>query len=176
MTLQQTPAQRAAAAAAGPVDTPLSPDVDGTLNSASDTTEPRAADRVTRNMRALALAGLLGLIVLCLGWELWWARTGNGTLALKVLPLLPCVLGLLRHRMYTFRWLSLLLWLYVLEGLVRATSEVGVGRVLALIEVALALLVFAASGWYIRHRLRNGKDLAGQTDSTTETTTTRTPA
>ena len=118
-------------------------------------------DAVVRSMRALALAGLLGLIVLCLGWELWWARTGNGTLALKVTPLLFCVVGLLRHRMYTFRWLSLLLWLYVLEGLVRSTSERGVGQVLALIEIALSLLVFGASGWYIRWRLRNGKDMQG---------------
>lgn len=112
-------------------------------------------DAVVRGTRALALAGLLGLIVLGLGWELWWAPTGNGTLALKVLPLLLCVVGLLRHRMYTFRWLSLLLWLYVLEGLVRATSESGVGRVLALLEIALCVLVFAASGWYIRWRLRH---------------------
>jgi hypothetical protein len=40
-----------------------------------------------------------------------------------VLPLALCVPGLLRHRMYTYRWLSLLVWLYVTEGVVRATSE-----------------------------------------------------
>jgi hypothetical protein len=33
--------------------------------------------------------------------------------------------GLLRHRLYTFRWLSLLVWLYVTEGLVRAPATAG---------------------------------------------------
>ena len=104
--------------------------------------------------RLVALWGLSALIVLGLAWELWLAPTGSGTLALKVLPLVLCVLGLLRHRMYTFRVLSLLLWLYFMEGVVRATTEVGVGRVLAAIEVALCLVVFAACTAYIRRRLR----------------------
>lgn len=110
---------------------------------------------VVRNARWLALCGLLALIVLGLAWELWLAPTGSGTLALKVLPLALCAAGLLRHRMYTFRVLSLLLWLYFLEGVVRATSEAGTGRVLALIEVALCLVVFVACTTYIRRRLRN---------------------
>jgi hypothetical protein len=59
-------------------------------------------------------AGLL--IVLGLAWELWLAPTGSGTLALKVLPLVAVLAGLLRHRMYTYRWLSLLVWLYFTEG------------------------------------------------------------
>jgi len=107
-----------------------------------------------RTARALALAGLLGLIALCLAWELWLAPTGRGTLALKVLPLAFCVAGLLRHRMYTFRWLSLLIWLYILEGLVRATSDTGLGATLAVLEIALSLLIFVVSGFYIRRRLR----------------------
>jgi uncharacterized membrane protein len=112
-------------------------------------------DAVVRATRALALAGLLTLVGLGLAWELWWAPTGRGTLALKVLPLLACVPGLLRHRMRTFRWLSLLLWLYVLEGLVRALTEQGAGAALARIEVALCLLIFAACATYIRWRLRH---------------------
>ena len=107
-----------------------------------------------RTARALALAGLLGLIVLCLAWELWLAPTGRGTLALKVLPLVFCVAGLLRHRMVTFRWLSLLIWLYILEGLVRATSDTGPGVLFAVLEILLSLFVFGVSGYYIRRRLR----------------------
>ena len=106
-------------------------------------------------LRAAALAGLLGLIVLCLAWELWLAPTGSGTLALKVLPLLACVAGLLRHRMYTFRWLSLLLWLYFMEGVVRATTESGLSQALAVIEVALCVGLFAACTVYIRWRLQH---------------------
>jgi uncharacterized membrane protein len=114
----------------------------------------RAPDAVVRSTRAAALAALLALIALGLAWELWLAPTGSGTLALKVLPLVFCVAGLLRHRMYTFRWLSLLIWLYVLEGLVRATSEGGLGAALAVLEIVLSLFIFGVSGFYIRRRLR----------------------
>ncbi len=108
--------------------------------------------------RAVALATLLALILLGLAWELWLAPTGSGTLALKVLPLVLCLAGLLRHRMYTFRWLSLLLWLYFTEGVVRATSEHGMGQFLAIVEVVLCLVLFGACGYYIRRRLRNGAE------------------
>lgn len=118
---------------------------------------PPQPPELVRQMRTLALATLLALIALGLAWELWLAPTGSGTLALKVLPLLPCLAGLLRHRMATYRWLALLLWLYVLEGLVRATSETGLSQRLALVEIALCLLLFAACGTYIRRRLRSAK-------------------
>jgi uncharacterized membrane protein len=103
--------------------------------------------------RVLTFGATLALVVLGLAWELWLAPTGRGTLAVKVLPLLPALPGLLRHRMYTYRWLSLLVWLYVLEGLVRAASDRGLSAALAGVEVALALLVFCAATFYIRRRL-----------------------
>ncbi|MDO9094383.1 MAG: DUF2069 domain-containing protein [Rubrivivax sp.] len=115
----------------------------------------REPDAVVRRTRAAALAGLLGLIVLGLAWELWLAPTGSGTLALKVLPLVLCVAGLWRHRMYTFRWLSLLLWLYFMEGVVRATTESGISQVLAVLEIILCIWLFTASALYIRWRLRH---------------------
>ncbi|HSQ70934.1 MAG TPA: DUF2069 domain-containing protein [Rubrivivax sp.] len=115
---------------------------------------------MVRAARAAALAGLLGLIALGLAWELWLAPTGSGTLAIKVLPLALCVLGLLRHRMYTFRWLSLLVWLYFMEGVVRATTEQGWSRALAVAEIVLCLLLFTSSALYIRGRLRNAAQAA----------------
>lgn len=121
-----------------------------------------AADPVVRATRALALGCVTGLIVLGLSWELWLAPTGSGTLALKVLPLLLPLPGLWRHRMYTFRWLSLLVWLYFLEGAVRATSESGLSQVLALVEVLLCLLLFAACALHVRWRLRTA---TGKTSS-----------
>lgn len=123
-------------------------------------TPAQLPDGIVRGTRAAALAGLLALIALGLVWELWLAPTGSGTLALKVLPLLACVAGLLRHRMVTFRWLSLLVWLYFMEGVVRATSERGPGAVLAGVEIALCLWLFAASATYIRWRLRHGAPAA----------------
>ena len=116
---------------------------------------PAQPDAVVRAMRALALAGVVGLVLLGLAWELWLAPTGSGTLAVKVLPLAFCLPGLLRHRMVTYRWLSLLVWLYFMEGVVRATTEGGLSQALAVAEIALTLLLFAACAMYIRWRLRN---------------------
>ncbi|MFO1329921.1 MAG: DUF2069 domain-containing protein [Rubrivivax sp.] len=112
-----------------------------------------AAPPRVRQARAATLALVLMLAALCAAWELWLAPTGRGTLAIKALPLLPCVPGLLRHRLYTFRALSLLVWLYVLEGLVRATSERGLSQALALAEVALSVALFVLCVIYIRLRL-----------------------
>ena len=114
-------------------------------------------DATVRGLRALALLGLTGLVVLGLAWELWLAPTGSGTLALKVLPLAFCLVGLLRHRLYTYRWLSLLVWLYFTEGVVRAWSDRGLSQQLAGLEVALCTLLFAASALYVHRRLRLAK-------------------
>jgi uncharacterized membrane protein len=122
---------------------------------ADDSPAPQTPGPVVRAARVLSVIGLLALITLGLAWELWLAPTGSGTLALKVLPLVFCLLGLLRHRMYTYRWLSLLIWLYFMEGAVRATSEKGLGAVLATLEVVLSLLLFAVATLYIRQRQRS---------------------
>ena len=110
--------------------------------------------------RSLALAATLALLVLCLLWELWLAPTGRGTLALKALPLLLPLPGLARLRLYTYRWTSLLVWLYVAEGSVRASSERGLGAWLAGIEVALAMILFVACAVHVRARLRNAVPVA----------------
>nr|WP_309638342.1 DUF2069 domain-containing protein [Methylibium sp.] len=104
--------------------------------------------------RAVAVASLLGLIVLGLAWELRLAPTGSGLLAFKVLPLAFPLVGLLKRRLYTYRWVSLLVWLYFTEGVVRATSDRGLSAVLAGIEVVLCLLLFAACALHVRWRLR----------------------
>ena len=118
--------------------------------------EPALPARVIRT-RTLALICLLALIVLCLVWELWLAPTGRGTLALKVLPLVLALPGLLNWRLYTYRWLSLVLWLYVAEGAVRAASDRGLGAPLAMLEVALCLVLFAACAAHVRWRLTAAK-------------------
>lgn len=107
--------------------------------------------------RTLALASLLALIALGVAWELWLAPTGRGTLALKVLPLAFCVAGLLKYRMQTYRWLSLLVWVYVTEGAVRATSDRHGGVPYAIAEIVLCLLLFAACSAHIRWRLRSAR-------------------
>ncbi len=104
--------------------------------------------------RFLAVASTLALVALGLAWELWLAPTGRGPLALKVLPLLPALGGLARMNLYTYRWMSLLVWLYVAEGAVRANSDRGTSALLAGLEVALSLAIFAACCLHIRARQR----------------------
>jgi len=124
------------------------------MSVASERTQPRAQERASRN---LAVLSVLALILLCLAWELWLAPTGRGTLALKVLPLLAAPLGLWRYRLYTYRWVALAVWLYVLEGLVRSTSESGPGQWLAAAEVVLSVVLFTACTAQIRLRLAAAK-------------------
>jgi uncharacterized membrane protein len=109
--------------------------------------------------RAVAVASVLALILLGLAWELWLApvRHGGSWLALKVLPLCFPLAGLLRNRMYTYRWVSLLVWLYFTEGVVRAWSDRGIGRGLALLEIVLCLVLFAACAAHVRMRLRKAR-------------------
>lgn len=107
-------------------------------------------------MRLLNVALLLSLIGLGLAWELWLAplKGGSGALAIKVLPLTLAIAGMLKHRLYTYRWMSLLIWLYFTEGAMRATSDTGMSQALAGIEVTLSAALFTACAVYIRLRLR----------------------
>jgi uncharacterized membrane protein len=109
--------------------------------------------------RAIAVGAVLALIVLGLAWELWLAplRPGGSWWALKVLPLCIPVAGLLRRRMYTYRWVSLLVWPYFIEGVVRATSDRGPSVPLAVLETLLTLALFAACALHVRLRLRSTK-------------------
>jgi len=97
------------------------------------------------------------LIVLGLAWELLLAplRPGGSWLALKVLPLCVPLAGLLKNRMYTYRWVTLLVWLYFTEGVVRAYSDKPPGNYLAMVQVFLCLTLFTASALHVRLRLKN---------------------
>ena len=110
--------------------------------------------------RAVAVGSLLGLILLGLAWELWLAPTGSRFLAFKVLPLVIPLAGLLKHRLYTYRWVSLLVWLYFTEGVVRATglpggAPLGVGEWLAWGQVLLCSALFTACALHVRWRLKH---------------------
>ena len=115
----------------------------------------------------IASASLIALIFLCLGWELWWApvRPGGSWLALKAVFLLAPLFGILRGKRYTFKWLSLLIQFYLLEGLLRATSDHGLSRVLAIGETLLSVVLFAAIVLYLRAtRSVTAKEKAAQSN------------
>ncbi|APV50126.1 hypothetical protein BWI17_10785 [Betaproteobacteria bacterium GR16-43] len=106
----------------------------------------------TRAAHLAACATLVALIFLCVAWELWLAplRPGGSWLVLKVLPLLAPLFGILRGKRYTYQWSSLLVWLYVAEGAVRAGSDPGPSRILAVAEIVLSLAFFGAIVAYLR--------------------------
>ncbi len=95
---------------------------------------------------------MLALIFLCLAWELWLAplRPGGSWLALKVLPLLSPLLGILRGRRYTYQWASMLILAYLAEGVVRIFGDVGRSAALAMTELVLTLIFFISAILYAR--------------------------
>jgi uncharacterized membrane protein len=140
-----------------PPPSPSAPNA--TVANATATATPPITSPAVQAARWLAVGSLLGLIVLSLGWELLWAplRPGGSWLALKALPLCIPLAGLLRNRMYTYRWVSLVVWLYFIEGVVRAWGDKAPGNYLAMVEVALCLLLFVAVVLHIRVRQRYAK-------------------
>ncbi len=104
-----------------------------------------------RYQLACSLALVL-LIALCLAWEGWLAplRAGGSWLILKGAFLLLPLFGILRGKRYTYKWMSLFIQFYLMEGLLRATSDTGLSRWLAAGEAFLAVLVFVSAVLYIR--------------------------
>lgn len=105
-----------------------------------------------RTYQLISSISLIALIFLCLAWEGWLAplRPGGSWMILKGLLLLLPLFGVLRGRRYTYKWLSLFIQFYLLEGLTRATSDSGLTQWLAIGETVLAGLLFASAILYIR--------------------------
>lgn len=122
-------------------------------------TEPSAPvpTSAVQRSRWLSFGTCLALLVLGLLWELSLARTGAGTLAIKVVPLVFALPGLWRMKLYTYRWLSLAVWLYAAEGAVRVNSAPGREVLLAGAEIVLSVLLFTACAWHVRARLAAGR-------------------
>ena len=110
-----------------------------------------AADPL-RALRLAASGSLIGLLVLCLAWELWLAplRPGGSWLALKAAPLALPLGGVLAGRRYTYQWSSMLILAYFAEGVMRAWSERGLAQALAGAEIALSVVFFAAAVAFAR--------------------------
>ena len=119
-----------------------------------------------RLSRTLAVSSLIGLVLLSLLWELWLAplRPGGSWLVLKALPLCIPLAGLLKNRMYTYRWVSLVVWLYFAEGVIRLQGDSWPSNACAAVEILLCLMLFTASALHVRWRLRDAA-LAAANDS-----------
>lgn len=101
---------------------------------------------MNRVFRNIAVVALLGLILLCLAWELFLAplRPGGSLMALKALPLALALPGILAAKRHTFQWSSLLILAYFAEGVTRAWADRPPSRYLALGEALLAVTFFVA--------------------------------
>jgi len=105
-----------------------------------------------RALRLAASVSLIGLLVLCLAWEMWLAplRPGGSLLALKALPLSLPIPGVLNGRRYTYQWSLMLILAYFAEGVARAWSERGPSQWLAAAEIVLSLAFFVSAVAYAR--------------------------
>jgi uncharacterized membrane protein len=92
-----------------------------------------------------AFISTLALIVLCIAWEWFLAplRPGGSWFILKAIPLVLVLPGLYRGDNYVMQASSMLILLYMTEGLVRILDP-WPNVVLAVIEVALSLMIFLA--------------------------------
>ena len=109
----------------------------------------------------LAVAAFVDLFILCVAWE-WFIsplRPGGSWLILKCIPLLFAIPGIWKGKVYTMQWASMLILLYVTEGLVRIL-ESGTNFWLALLETVLATTAFVCLLLYLKPIKKEAKSLA----------------
>ncbi|MEK8088548.1 DUF2069 domain-containing protein [Thermithiobacillus plumbiphilus] len=116
-----------------------------------------SASPMERLAHGAALTGYFGLIILTLIWETRWAPSSYAPpvvwLAIKAVPLLFPLRGMLHGRIYTYAWASMLSLAYLAEGVVLVYADAA-QRLPALLEVLLASAMFAGCNVYVRHKAR----------------------
>ena len=109
-----------------------------------------------------SLASYFLLLALCLCWELWLCplRPGGSWLALKALPLLIPLRGLIQRDAYTMQWTAMLLLIYLAEGITRGMSDSGLSAQLAWLETLLVTTSFFSMIFYLRPLKKAAKQRA----------------
>jgi uncharacterized membrane protein len=104
-----------------------------------------------RGVAVGASLALIALIVLSVAWEWWLAplRPGGSALVLKVVPLLLALPGVVRRSVYTLQWASMLVLLYLAEGIVRGMTDRGLSATLGWLEAILATVFFVCALSYV---------------------------
>lgn len=111
--------------------------------------------------QVLATFAFIDLFILCVCWE-WFIsplRPGGSWLILKALPLLFAIPGIWKGNAYTMQWASMLILLYLTEGLVRIL-ETGANLWLAVIEIILSTVAFVCLLMYLKPIKARAKSLA----------------
>ena len=90
-----------------------------------------------------AFVCMLLLVILCISWEWFLAplRPGGSWLVLKAIPIALTLRGLYRSDNYTMQASSMLILLYLAEGLVR-WMDPWPNLILSIIEITLCMIIF----------------------------------
>jgi len=110
-----------------------------------------------------AIVSLVFLIAWLVAWELFVAplKPGGSWLALKAIPLLIPLRGVVKRDIYTLQWSSMVILLYFTEGVVRAWSDtVPVSQFMACGEIVLVCVYFACALLYLRPYKKAAKRIA----------------
>jgi len=110
-----------------------------------------------------AVTSLILLFLWLLAWEIFVAplHPGGSLLALKALPLLLPLRGVLKRDLYTLQWSSMVILIYLVEGIVRAWSDrAELSRLMALGEALLVCAYFLFAVLYLRPYKKQAQKLA----------------
>lgn len=102
---------------------------------------------------------LIFLILLSLSWELWIAplRDGGSWLALKALPLCLPLGGILKGRIYTYQYSSMLILIYFAEAVMRLFDASPAERLCAALSLISCIIFFVACLAFIKQHKKEGK-------------------
>jgi uncharacterized membrane protein len=119
--------------------------------------------QVLRVFHTGAVTSLVLLFAWLLAWEIAVAplHPGGSLLALKALPLLLPLRGVLKRDLYTLQWSSMVILIYLVEGIVRAWSDrTEISRMMALGEALLVVSYFLFALLYLRPYKKQAQKLA----------------
>jgi uncharacterized membrane protein len=119
--------------------------------------------QVQRVFHTGAVTSLVILFAWLLAWEIAVAplHPGGSLLALKALPLLLPLRGVLKRDLYTLQWSSMVILIYFVEGIVRAWSDkTEISRMMALGEALLVVSYFLFALLYLRPYKKQAQKLA----------------
>jgi uncharacterized membrane protein len=111
--------------------------------------------------------GAIGSLVLLIVWLVAWETVvaplhpGGSWLALKAVPLLIPLGGVIKRDIYTLQWTSMVILLYFTEGVVRAWSDrLPLSQLMAWGEIAFVCIYFVCALLYLRPYKQAAKRIA----------------
>tara|TARA_B100000902_G_C26843698_1_gene684644 strand:- start:236 stop:574 length:339 start_codon:yes stop_codon:yes gene_type:complete len=107
-----------------------------------------------RYLYFLSCSSAISLIFLGVFWELLLSplRPGGSWLVLKIFPILVALPGLLKKKKYTYQWASMASMLYLAEGIVRSSTEQGLNKNLAMLEIFVTSVFFLSTIFFVRSK------------------------